>query len=112
MKCQTNLLKIVAALAAPSRFASGLNCRQQESHQDADDGDDDQQFNQRECSATPFHHKTPFGNPAGRVMQTNVSSAKLKPLLPATMLRWPRAPCQYLDGRARLLTATYIRSDF
>jgi hypothetical protein len=35
---------IVGALSAASRLAGGLHRRKQERHQDADDGDDHQQF--------------------------------------------------------------------
>src|SRR5262245_28731024 len=45
------LTKIVDALGPPSRFARGLNGRQKQSDQNADDRDDDKQFDERERSA-------------------------------------------------------------
>jgi hypothetical protein len=41
------LLQVVDALGPPSRLAGGLNGRQQQRHQDANDGNHDQQFDQR-----------------------------------------------------------------
>jgi hypothetical protein len=46
---QSNLLEVVTATHATRGFPSRLNRRKQESHQNANDGDDDQQFNEREC---------------------------------------------------------------
>jgi hypothetical protein len=40
------LLKVVDALSPASRFASGLNCRQQQGDQDADDRDYHEQFDE------------------------------------------------------------------
>jgi hypothetical protein len=47
-----NLLEIVFALHAPSRFPGLLNGREQNRHEDGDDRDDDQEFDEREASAT------------------------------------------------------------
>jgi hypothetical protein len=47
---QAELLEIVRTLCPPRRFAGGLHGRQQESHQNTDDGNDNQQFDQRESS--------------------------------------------------------------
>ncbi len=43
-----DLLEVVAALAAAGRFPGLLDRRQQDGHQDGDDGDDNEQFNQSE----------------------------------------------------------------
>ena len=57
---EANLSDVVLALNSPMGLASGLDSRQQEGHQDADDGNDDKEFNQSKCS--PFrHNKGPFG---------------------------------------------------
>jgi hypothetical protein len=45
------LFEVVGALHAPSRLASGLDGREQKSHQNTDNGDDDQKFDQGK--ATP-----------------------------------------------------------
>jgi hypothetical protein len=45
---EAELLQIVQALRATGRFSGRLHGRQQERHERADDGDDDQQLNQRE----------------------------------------------------------------
>jgi hypothetical protein len=45
---QRDVLQVVGALHPPSRFTRGLNRWQQQRYQDADDGDDDKQFHQRE----------------------------------------------------------------
>ena len=47
---QGQLLDIVGALGAAGRLARRLNCRQQQRHQDADDGDHHQKFDERETS--------------------------------------------------------------
>jgi hypothetical protein len=41
------LLEVVLAARAAGRFAGGLNRRQQQANQNANDGDHDQQFDQR-----------------------------------------------------------------
>ena len=48
---QANLLEVVAAAHAASRFSSCLNCWQKEADQDADDRDDHQQLDQRKTSS-------------------------------------------------------------
>ena len=45
---QAHLFEIVLALRTPSSLAGGLDGRQQQGDQDADDGDDDQEFDDRE----------------------------------------------------------------
>src|SRR5262249_20904906 len=49
---QAELLEVVLALDAPSRFAGLLYGRQQETNQDADDGDDNQHLD--ECEPAPL----------------------------------------------------------
>lgn len=49
------LFEVVGALEAPARFAGGLDGRQQERNQDANNRDDDQQFDQREAAAAGWH---------------------------------------------------------
>ena len=46
---QTNLLEIIATAHSPRGFAGGLNRGQQQPHEYANDGDDDEQFH--ECEA-------------------------------------------------------------
>ena len=48
---QRELPHLVGALHAAGRFAGGLNRRQQERDQDADDRDHDQELDERECGA-------------------------------------------------------------
>ncbi len=45
---QGNLMQIVLALHAPSSFASGLNCGQEQPNQNANNSNHDQEFDQRE----------------------------------------------------------------
>ncbi len=56
---QTQLLQIVAALRAASRFAGGLHRRQQQRNQHGDDRNHHQQFNERK-SPTRGPYKFPF----------------------------------------------------
>ncbi len=46
MKRQADLLQVIGALHASSSFAGRLHGRQQQPDQDADDGDDHQEFNE------------------------------------------------------------------
>ncbi len=50
MQRQADLLEVVGALDAPRRLACLLHRRQQQANQHADDGDDYQQFDQREAA--------------------------------------------------------------
>ena len=52
MKGQPNLLEMVLAFHSPGGFAGGLHSGQKRRDEHADDGDDDQQLNKRECDAT------------------------------------------------------------
>jgi hypothetical protein len=47
----SDLLEVVRAMRAAGRFSGRLNRRQQQSHQDPDDGDNDQQLHQRKTAA-------------------------------------------------------------
>jgi hypothetical protein len=50
MPGQGDLFDVVRTLGAASCLASGLYRWQQERNQDADDGDDYQELNERECA--------------------------------------------------------------
>jgi hypothetical protein len=56
---QANLLEIVLALGPAGRFASLLNCRQQQGDEYGNDGDDNQQLDERK-TATTNHLTHPF----------------------------------------------------
>ena len=57
MKGRTNLLQIVGATRPTRRFASHLNCGQQQSNEDADNRNDDKEFDKSESvSFHPNHH--------------------------------------------------------
>jgi hypothetical protein len=53
---QSNLLQIVRTLRASGGFACRLNGRQEQSHQNPNDGDHHQQFNKRETSSSSQSH--------------------------------------------------------
>ncbi len=53
MDRKPDLLEVVGALHATGCFACLLNGRQQESYQNADDGDDDEEFDKRKPSLFP-----------------------------------------------------------
>jgi hypothetical protein len=44
------LPRVARATHPPRRFSGRLNCRQQQPHQNPDDGDHNQQFNQRKTA--------------------------------------------------------------
>jgi hypothetical protein len=46
-ECDAKLLEIVLTLATASRFACGLDGRQQQGYQNAYNGNDDEQFDER-----------------------------------------------------------------
>jgi hypothetical protein len=48
VKGDAELLEVIRALQPPGRFPSRLNRGQQEGHENADDGNDNQQFDERE----------------------------------------------------------------
>ena len=70
---------LVAAGGAPGRLAGGLDGREEEPHENADDGDDDEELHEREAPACPpgrpgltlshevRHRSTPTGRLKGRV---------------------------------------------
>jgi hypothetical protein len=49
---QSHLLEMVGALNAAGRFPRRLHGREQQRHQNADDGNDNQQFHERETATT------------------------------------------------------------
>jgi hypothetical protein len=49
------LLQVVGALGAAGRFAGRLHGGQKQRHEDADDGDHDQQFDQRKSASERAH---------------------------------------------------------
>jgi hypothetical protein len=51
VECQTDLPQIVRALRAPGGFARRLDGRQDQRGEQPDDGDDHQQFDQREAAS-------------------------------------------------------------
>ncbi len=52
------LLDVVRALRASCRFSGGLNGRQQQGDQDADDGDHDQQLHEGEAGSASWYKRT------------------------------------------------------
>jgi hypothetical protein len=60
MDRQTQLLEVVSALRAASRFPRLLHSRQEQGDQDRDDRDDNQQFDERETT-TPEHEHSDAG---------------------------------------------------
>jgi hypothetical protein len=56
VNCQADLPHVVDALRAPGGGSGSLYSRQQQGHQDANDGDHNQELNQRECSVNAQHN--------------------------------------------------------
>jgi hypothetical protein len=52
-KSYAQIPHVVLTLRSPRRLASGLNCRQQQRYQNANDSDDDQQLDQGETAGWP-----------------------------------------------------------
>ena len=48
------LPEVVDALTSPSGLARGLNCRQEQCHEDANNGDDHKQLDERKRREVPF----------------------------------------------------------
>jgi hypothetical protein len=71
VECQANLLEIVFALDASSRFAHLLYSWQQQGNQECDDRNDHQQFNQRETMT----RRQRFGNDSGSVHDATSSTS-------------------------------------
>jgi hypothetical protein len=62
---ERHLLQLVGALHPPRRFAGRLHRRQQQRDQDANDGNHDEQFHEREIRPVtrktgPMHQTTPL----------------------------------------------------
>jgi len=57
---ESDLLEVVAALAAAGRLPGLLNGGEQDGHENGDDGDDDEQLNQREPVAMSKTHFSSF----------------------------------------------------
>ena len=55
LECDPELLEVVDALAAAGRFARGLNRRQQECYENANDRDHHEQFDERKAANISFH---------------------------------------------------------
>ncbi len=53
------MLEMIFALHPPCSFARGLDGRQQQRDEDANDGDHDQKFNERKRPAFDASHNTP-----------------------------------------------------
>ena len=60
VKRQTHLLQVIQALCAPRRLAGRLHRRQQQRHQDADDGDHDEQFDKCKRLAWLIYGSSPM----------------------------------------------------
>ena len=52
VNCETDLLEIIAATHPPRGLTGGLNRRQQQPHENANDGDDDEQFHECETDVS------------------------------------------------------------
>lgn len=52
MHGQHHLFQVIPARHPPRRFASGLDSRQEQRHQDANDGNDDEQLDEGESSGS------------------------------------------------------------
>jgi hypothetical protein len=50
------LMQVVGALNSPRRFPCRLHGRKKQGHQDADDGDNHQQLNEREACSAEFEN--------------------------------------------------------
>jgi hypothetical protein len=48
MHCQPDLFQVIGALHTASGFTGGLHCGQKQGNQNADDGDDDEKFDEGE----------------------------------------------------------------
>ena len=57
MECETQLLEIIAAQGLPGRLPGCLHRRQKQADEDAYDGDDDQDLDEREAGlGSGYHH--------------------------------------------------------
>jgi hypothetical protein len=57
LKRHADLPQVVGALRAAGRFASRLHGRQEQGHQDSDDGDDNEQFDERKSALSEWDHE-------------------------------------------------------
>jgi hypothetical protein len=53
VESEGDLLEVIRTLHAAGSLAGGLHRRQEEGHQDADDGDDDEQLDERKAFRPP-----------------------------------------------------------
>jgi len=60
LKCYADLPQVVGALRTASSFASCLHGRQEQCHQDANDGDDNEQFNEGKSALSGRGHWNQF----------------------------------------------------
>ena len=56
MHPQAKLLEVIETLTPPGSLPSGLDGRQEEADEGANDGDDDEQFNERERPSAAVGH--------------------------------------------------------
>src|SRR5437762_3323790 len=61
VQADAELLEVVAALRPPGRLASGLHRRQEQGDQNADDGNDDEQLDEREAAAPRYGERAAHG---------------------------------------------------
>ena len=94
LHCETNLLEIVLALAAPRGFAGGLDGGQQECDQDPDDRDHDKQLHERES--------TPAAN--AKFLQHNHPLVRCLLAAPDISM-WPKRPPR---GREKLRLRKFV----
>jgi hypothetical protein len=59
---KTKLLEVVQAGTAAGSFTSRLNGRQKQTNQDANDGDDDEQLDERKCTTMLRTERLKHGN--------------------------------------------------
>jgi hypothetical protein len=57
MNRKADVFEVILALRAPRGFACGLDCRQKQRNQDADNGNYDEQFDKRKRCAFPRAHR-------------------------------------------------------
>ena len=67
---QTDLLEVVLAMGSPGRLAGSLDRGEQQPDQNADDGNDHQQFDQREAPSPVPYHSPPPRYPEQKCPQT------------------------------------------
>jgi hypothetical protein len=65
-KRERDLPQVIQALAAPRGFARGLNRRQEQCDQNANNGNHNEQFNKRKCTSLKGARRNRFGRSAPR----------------------------------------------